>query len=99
LILTKCLERFGFSLHPAYTIHEIYKSKTHLKIEIKKKNNFVDLFEDEHVNVKVICGKNGSGKTTLLSLLERSNSEQCIYLFKDKKWSLGFIPKNRNIIW
>lgn len=80
----KVFRKIGFSLHPAYTIHEIYKSKTHLKIEIKKKNNFVDLFEDEHVNVKVICGKNGSGKTTLLSLLERSNSEQCIYLFKDK---------------
>lgn len=76
--------KIGFSLHPAYTIREIHKSKTWLKIEIKKKKNFVDLFEDEHVNIKIICGKNGSGKTTLLSLLERSNTEQCIYLFKDK---------------
>lgn len=78
----KVFRKIGFSLHPAYTIREI--SKNPLKIEIKKKKNFVDLFEEERVNIKVICGKNGSGKTTLLSLLERSNHKQCIYLFKDK---------------
>lgn len=81
----KVFEGTGFCLHPQYDIQIINKCDDVLKIQVREKKNFVDLFKKEKVNVKVICGKNGSGKSTLLSLLEKSNHRQCIYLFKDKK--------------
>lgn len=84
----KVFKNVGFCFNPAYEVNLISYENQLLEVEIKKKDNFVDLFEKENVNVKVICGKNGCGKTTLLRLMEGragSNADDCIYIFKDKE--------------
>ena len=48
----------GFCLAPEYEV-SCEKSKDLLSLKINKKENFVDLFEDEKINFTVICGKNG----------------------------------------
>ena len=65
----------GFSLYPKYEIELLETDfsrlqEPYLKIAIKEKENFIDLFEQEQVNVKIICGKNGVGKSTLIDLLK-----------------------------
>ena len=67
---------YGVSLYPRYNIQVLeYESENHfLKICIKEKVNFIDLFEKERINLKIICGKNGVGKTTFLDLLSGSEN-------------------------
>lgn len=79
----KVFQKIGFCLHPAYETTETIKDNQ-LVVTFSEKNDFVDLFEEEKVNVKIICGKNGCGKSTLLYLIENYTPESCIYIFKDK---------------
>ena len=64
----------GFSLYPKYEINFIKYNPnikdTYLEISVEEKKDFIDLFEQEQVNVKIICGKNGVGKSTLIDLLK-----------------------------
>lgn len=79
----KVFQKIGFCLHPAYETTETIKDNQ-LVVTFSEKNDFVDLFEEEKVNVKIICGKNGCGKSTLLFLIKNYN-ENCVYVFKDDK--------------
>lgn len=94
----KVFKNIGFCFNSAYKVNFIsYENKT-LNIEIKKKDSFVDLFEKENVNVKVICGKNGCGKSTLLRLMEgraASEVDECIYVFKDRKGHFASTVKTK----
>ena len=64
-------KEFGISLFPKYTItvNKFDFNNETINITINEKENFVDLFQKEQINLKIICGKNGSGKTTLLKLI------------------------------
>lgn len=64
-------KEFGISLFPKYsiTVNEFDFNNETIKITITEKENFIDLFQKEKINLKIICGKNGSGKTTLLKLI------------------------------
>lgn len=64
-------KEFGISLFPKYTItvNKFDFNNETIIITINEKENFVDLFQKEQINLKIICGKNGSGKTTLLKLI------------------------------
>lgn len=64
----------GFTLYPKYEIqlldYKSMKNNQYLKICIKNKEDFIDLFKEEKINMKIICGKNGVGKSTFLNLLK-----------------------------
>lgn len=60
----------GFCFHPQYElIYYCYSEKDYSLVSLKQKNEFVDLFNEENVNVKILCGRNGSGKSTLLEIM------------------------------
>lgn len=67
----KVFHNFGVSLYPKYNFNVVHYNfdAAEYEIEILEKDTYFDLFENEQVNIKVICGKNGSGKSTLLKLL------------------------------
>lgn len=67
----KVFNNFGISLFPKYTItvNNFNFDNEEIEITICEKENFIDLFQKEQINLKIICGKNGCGKTTLLKLL------------------------------
>ena len=79
----KVFQKIGFCLHPAYETKEEFKGER-LTVSFLEKKEFIDLFEKQKINVKIICGKNGCGKSTLLSLIEDEN-KNCVYIFKDEK--------------
>lgn len=79
----KVFKNTGFCLHPAFNIKAEVKNRL-LNITIRKKKNFIDLFQKENLNLKIICGKNGAGKSSLLEILKRDNGDCCIYVFIDK---------------
>lgn len=85
----KIFKEIGFCLHPKFTAKEKI-AKSSLKVSFKKKQNFVDFFENEKINLKIICGRNGCGKTTLLhEILEKRCFDKCIYIFRDKHNNLA----------
>jgi len=60
----------GFCFHPQYELTDYcYSEKDYSLVSLKQKNEFVDLFNEENVNVKILCGRNGSGKSTLLEIM------------------------------
>lgn len=77
----KVFQKIGFCLHPAYETTETIKDNQ-LVVTFSEKNDFVDLFEKEKINVKIICGKNGCGKSSLAQVI-RNETERCVYVFKD----------------
>lgn len=87
--------RFGISLHPKYNVivNDFDFNKETINITIKEKENFVDLFPQEKINLKIICGKNGCGKTTLLKLLSEEIQPGLIHRKKkDAKKELSENP-------
>ena len=75
----KIFNNQGFCFCPEYEI-SCKNSKNKLSLEIKRKENFVDLFKDKNISLSVICGRNGSGKTTLLEAIQEvSNDVICLY--------------------
>lgn len=76
----------GFCFYPQYEIINRTEKTELLTFEIIDKNNFIDLFSEENINLKIICGKNGVGKTTLLRMMAKPNlyENKCVYIFKDK---------------
>lgn len=60
----------GFCFHPQYELIDYqYNEKDFSLVNLKRKIDFVDLFNEENVNVKILCGRNGSGKSTLLEIM------------------------------
>ena len=60
----------GFCFHPQYELIDYqYYEKDFSLVNLKRKIDFVDLFNEENVNVKILCGRNGSGKSTLLEIM------------------------------
>ena len=85
----KVFKEIGFCLHPKFTTKEEIVN-FHLKVSFKEKKDFVDFFENEKINLKIICGRNGCGKTTFLhEILEKRCFDKCIYIFKDKHNNLA----------
>lgn len=85
----KMFKQQYFCFLPEYAVDDfLYKDKGCSTIKLKTKNNFINLFECENVNVKVLCGKNGSGKSTLLKIMAKPNEVEfeikTLYLFRDK---------------
>ncbi len=78
----KVFQKTEFCLHPAYEAKSSFDDEK-MTVFFSEKKNFINLFEEENVNVKIICGKNGCGKTTLLDLIENYTPDNCLYLFKD----------------
>lgn len=80
----------GFCFYPRYQIsdYEYLRGDELFKIVLNTKKEFVDLFPDEKVNVKVLCGKNGCGKSTLLEVMAGTKLFKIevmrFYLLKDK---------------
>ena len=57
----------GYCFYPPYKLVDWqYKEDDSSFVRLETKDNFVDLFTHEQVNLKVLCGKNGCGKSTLL---------------------------------
>lgn len=86
----KMFKKQGFCLHPKYELKDIvYNEGEYFIVKINTKHDFIDLFENEKVNVEILCGKNGCGKSSLLELLankgpyERDSKK--LYLLKDNK--------------
>lgn len=48
---------------------EVIKSDIHPTLKISNNKQYIDLFNEYNVNLKIICGINGIGKTTLLDCL------------------------------
>ena len=101
----KVFHNFGVSLHPKYTINiaRYNLDSDEFVLEILEKKSYFDLFENEQVNLKVICGKNGSGKSTLLKLLSGiENPAENKWLFdninpkSDKKSECFYLYKDKN---
>lgn len=76
-------------------------------IEIQSNIEYVDLFNDSKVNIKVICGENSTGKTTIINLLRflfSKSNESFFVVYKDKNntfmsnISLKIIYKDEKII-
>ena len=67
----KVFHNFGVSLHPKYAINlSKYDFDTdEFELEIIEKDSYFDLFENEQINLKILCGRNGCGKSTLLKLI------------------------------
>ena len=82
----KVFHKIGFCLHPAYETIETIKDNQ-LTVTFSEKKDFVDLFEEQKINVKIICGKNGCGKTSLAQVI-RKETEGCVYVFKDSRRNL-----------
>lgn len=76
----------GFCFYPKYNITSSLDNTGKLIINIKEKESFIDLFKDEKINLKILCGQNGVGKTSLLKIMAKPNyiENKCIYVFKDK---------------
>lgn len=79
----------GFCFHPQYELIDYcYSEKDYSLVSLKQKNEFVDLFNEENVNIKVLCGRNGSGKSTLLEIMAgtKNTGDQVkkIYILRDK---------------
>lgn len=76
----------GFCFYPKYNITSSLDYTGKLIINIKEKESFIDLFKEEKINLKILCGQNGVGKTSLLDIMTRPNDigNNCIYVFKDK---------------
>lgn len=74
----KVFQKTEFCLHPAYEAKSSFDDEK-MTVFFSEKKNFINLFEEENVNVKIICGKNGCGKTTLLDLIENYNFYDSFY--------------------
>ena len=79
----------GYCFYPPYKLVDWqYKEDDSSFVRLETKDDFVDLFTHEQVNLKVLCGKNGCGKSTLLEIMagtKASNVEiKKFYLLKDK---------------
>ena len=80
----------GFCFYPRYQVNDYaYKRDDELfHIVLNTKKDFVDLFSDEKVNIKVLCGKNGCGKSTFLEVMAGTKATRIevmrFYLLKDK---------------
>lgn len=90
----------GFCLYPPYDMTEgAYNSESNTFIvKLIHKKNFIDLFEEEKVNIKILCGENGAGKTTLLRIIEGKNglvkdSGNLIEIYKDKNGNFASTEK------
>lgn len=79
----------GFCFHPQYEFVSCeYSEEEYSQVSLKRNKDFVDLFNEENVNVKVFCGRNGSGKSTLLEIMAGSKNTggqvNKFYILKDK---------------
>lgn len=79
----------GFCFYPKYELSDYkYSEKDFSLVRFLKKEDFIDLFEDEKVNIKVLCGINGSGKSSLLEIMADTKITdkriKKFYLLKDK---------------
>lgn len=79
----------GFCFHPQYELIDYcYSEKDYSLVSLKQKNEFVDLFDEENVNIKVLCGRNGSGKSTLLEIMAGTKNTgvqvKKFYILRDK---------------
>ena len=101
----------GFCFYSPYEIIDYYYSEgDYSLVNLRKKKDFVDLFVEEKVNVKILCGKNGCGKSTLLEIMAGTKNTgihvKKFYLLKDKnnnfassvKCSLVFDDGEENIL-
>ena len=71
----KMFKKQGFCLMPQYKISEFVCEKDEcFVVKLGTKEDFIDLFEDENINVMILCGKNGCGKSTLLNLIADKES-------------------------
>lgn len=83
-------KRQGFCFYPRYQLddYKYLKDDELFHVVLSTKKDFVDLFADEKVNIKVLCGKNGCGKSTLLEVMAgtKANTIEIMrfYLLKDK---------------
>src|SRR5690554_125805 len=59
---------------PVEFTFDFNKDTRELSISIKKKDNYVQMFDEPFVSVTAIVGKNGAGKTSFLKLLNVINS-------------------------
>lgn len=79
----------GFCFYPPYELIDYrYSEDDYSLVKLRKKKDFIDLFVEEKVNVKVLCGKNGCGKSTLLEIMAGTKNTgiqvKKFYLLKDK---------------
>ena len=79
----------GFCFYPKYKLIDyVYLEKDFSVVNLESNHEFVDLFADEKVNLKVLCGKNGCGKSTLLEIMAGTKAANVeikkFYVLKDK---------------
>ena len=99
----KMFKKQGFCLTPQYKLVEPACEKNEgFIVKFDTKKDFIDLFEDENINVIILCGKNGCGKSTLLKLLADNEKteirKKTLYILKDKNGNFASSSKCRLII-
>lgn len=93
----------GFCFHPQYELIDYqYYEKDFSLVNLKRKIDFVDLFNKENVNVKILCGRNGSGKSTLLEIMAGTKNTgvqvKKFYILRDKNGVFASSVKCRLIL-
>lgn len=93
----------GFCFFPEYNLIDYeYRENDYSTVNLSVKNDFIDLFVDEKLSIKVLCGMNGCGKSTLLELMGGTKNTDIIvkkfYLLKDKNGNFASSVKSKIIL-